>query len=410
MIGTGGDPFAGGIAMSQWINRRVLAVAGIVVVLIVGFFALRWLINKPAESVIGAISSKSIAAAWANAISQFAIEPVFPPEEDLTVGDVLAYVVADNDPDLLRVEQVEAIDARSPFLRRAVKLAHANVRKVLEETYSQLPVFPVSANVPVGDKPRDPDAKPVPAVARLFSGEVPESYLPRVAIPTIKTEGKNSAGGAVIANGQGSASFVGGNEGSEVFHLSDTSTYGLPSARAMEALKSYCLDERTKDDCRESTVRRYLQPIIGDRIYARYLDPQGREFYPVQVGLVIVSRVYLARSIVYRIREGRAQNLGVFASLFQGAGDNADNAAPEPPPLPPSGGDGATDDALRKRIDDLENQVKRMRSGAGFSSRSSTSAETAFDTGQLVRPVAVGFRYVQFEFPKDENKTKDEKQ
>jgi hypothetical protein len=94
--------------MPKWINQRALLAAGLVVVLIAGFFALRWLGRESAESVIGAKSSKSIAAAWADAILQFAIQPVFPPEEDLTVGDVLAYVVADNDPDpRVRERQVD---------------------------------------------------------------------------------------------------------------------------------------------------------------------------------------------------------------------------------------------------------------------------------------------------------------
>ena len=33
--------------------------------------------------------------AWGDAIGQFKIEPVFPPEEDVAVGDVLAYVIDD---------------------------------------------------------------------------------------------------------------------------------------------------------------------------------------------------------------------------------------------------------------------------------------------------------------------------
>ncbi len=290
-----------------------------------------------------------------------------------------------------------------------MKVAHVNVRKKLQDTYAELPIFPGSVNVLVSDKQSpNPEMKSAPPVARLFLGEVPESHLPRVAIPSLKTEGKNSAAGGIAVSGQGSASFGGSNEGSEEFHLSEVSTYGLPSARAMESLNEYC--KETKDDCRESTVRRYLQPIVGDRIYAKILDPQGKEFYPIQVGLVVVSRVYLARSIVHRRREGRAQNVGLFGSLF-GAGNKVDDATPEPPTATPSGGGGnaATDDSLIKRVDELEKQLARMRTGAWVSSRSSASSESAFDTGQLVRPVAVGFRYVQFQFPKDEDKPKDEK-
>jgi hypothetical protein len=53
---------------------------------------------------------------------------------------------------------------------------------------------------------------------------------------------------------------------------------------------------------------------------------------------------------------------------------------------------------LKKRIDELEKQIARIQTGGGFSANSSANAESAFDTGRLIRPVAFGFRYVPFEF------------
>jgi len=105
-----------------------------------------------------------------------------------------------------------------------------------------------------------------------------------------------------------------------------------------------------------------------------------------------VNRVYLARSIVHRRTDGRAQSGSFFGSLFQSSENKPDKPAE-------SGETGSSADAaLKKRIDELEKQVASMRTGGGFSSQTSASAESAFDTGRLPRPVAFGFRYVAYDF------------
>jgi hypothetical protein len=392
--------------MPRWLNQRALVVGGFVAVAILGFFAVRWL-AEPAEGQ----STKSLSAAWGEAIQKFGIEPVFPPEEDLAVGDVLAVIIQDNDPlpekrtDSQSLE-ADAIDFRTPFLKRSVKLAHVDVRQELEDAYAMLSIFPAVVNVQMSDKPpADPAVKLPPqlSVVRAFTKEVLQSHLPLAAFASLKTAANSNAAGGLSAN-QGSASFGASNQGYEEFHLSDVSTYGLPSARALEQLNKYCANQRTKDDCQEATVRRHLQPLIGDRIFTKYLNPQGNEFNAVEVGIVIVSRVYLARSIVHRRRHGRAQSGSFFAWLFPETGSKTEGVTPEQPaPTPaPSAGNATTDDALKKRIEDLEKQVARMRTGGGLSSQSSSSDESEFDTGRLDRPVAFGLRFVRYEFSKDE--------
>jgi hypothetical protein len=404
--------------MPPWLRQYLPILIGFIIVVAVGFYAVRWLASKPAES----LPTKSLAAAWGEAIQKFGIDPVFPPEEDLTVGDVLAVIIQDNDPlpekrtDTQSLE-AESIDFRTPFLKRSVKIAHVDVRKELEEAYNKLATFPGSVKAQADDKQppgTDPKSPPQNNVVRQFTKEVLESNLPRAAFANLKSAANANAAGAITANNQASASYGASNQGYEEFRLSEVSTYGLPNARALEQLNKYCSDQQTKDDCRESIIRRYLQPLIGDRIYTKYLDPQGNEFNAVEIGIVIVNRVYLARSIVHRRREGREQSGGILTSLFSGGGNKTNGATPEQPaPAPaPSGrsGDTQSDDPLKKRIDELEKEVARMRTGGGISSQSSSSDESEFDTGRLDRPVAFGFRYVRFEFPKDDNKTSDGKQ
>jgi hypothetical protein len=379
-------------------------VGGFVVVATAGFFFLRWLAHEPPANP----STKSLAAAWGEAIQTFGIEPIFPPEEDLVVGDVLAVILQDNDPLPVKRSdaqsetlEAEPIDFRTPFLKRTVKLAHVDVREELEKNYAKLSTFPGSAAAISAAAAAD--GQPPPGgIVRLFTKGVTESNLPRAAFASLKSAANRNVAGAIITNEQASASYGGSNQGYEEFQLSEVSTYGLPSARALDQLNTYC--EQQADDCRESTVRKHLQPLIGDRIFAKYLDPQGREFNAVDVGIVIVNRVYLARSIVHRRREGRLQSGGFFASLFSNAGERPSAVTTEqPPPAPAAGGtasQGTPEEALKKRLDELEKQVARMRTGTGFSTQSSASAESAFDTGRLDRPVAFGYRFVRFEFPK----------
>ncbi len=392
-----------------WSKAWLLYVAGFVVVATAGFFFLRWLVNEPPANP----STKSLAAAWGEAIQTFGIEPIFPPEEDLVVGDVLAVILQDNDPHPVKRSdahsetlEAESIDFRTPFLKRTVKLAHVDVRLELEKNYAKLSTFPGSAAA--SSTAAGADAKSPPGgVLREFTKDVLESNLPRAAFASLKSAANRNVAGAIITNEQASASYGGSNQGYEEFQLSEVSTYGLPSARALDQLNTYCAEQA--DDCRKSTVRKHLQPLIGDRIFAKYLDPQGKEFNAVDVGIVIVSRVYLARSIVHRRREGRLQSGGFFASLFSNAGERTNTTTPEQPPPPPpvSGGtasQGTPEEALKKRLDELEKQVARMRTGTGFSTQSSASAKSAFDTGRLDRPVAFGYRFVRFEFSKADEK------
>lgn len=375
--------------MPPWLNMKALYVVAFVAVGIAGFFFIRWLTSEPPEIP----SSKSLAAAWGEVIQQFKIEPVFPPEEDLVVGDVLAYVVADNDP--APVEQgvaVDTIDYRLPFLNRGVKLDHVNVRQELEGNYGGFSAFP---DAPVaGDKqPTSGDATTLPQgnVVRLFTKDVLESNLPRAVFARLKSSVSNSAAGGIVANDQASARYGRSNEGFEEFQLGDVSTYGLPSARALLKLEKHCTDSLTKDVCQEATVRKHLRRVVGDRIFRKYLNRQGEEVYAIEVGLVIVNRVYLARSIVHRRTDGRAQSGSFFGSLFQSSENKAKPAE--------SGETGSSADAaLKKRIDELEKQVASMKTGGGLSSQTSASAESAFDTGRLPRPVAFGFRYVAYDF------------
>jgi hypothetical protein len=168
-------------------------------------------------------------------------------------------------------------------------------------------------------------------------------------------------------------------------------------------LNEYCKKDDTKDDCNEETYRQYLWPILGNRIYVKNLGLDGKDVYAVDIRLVIVNRVYLARSIVHRRLTGRSEGGGFFAGLFSG-GKGGSEPPPQEQPPSPNASTVPTDETLRKQIEDLQNQVSRMQQGGGLSARQSASDASEFDTGRLDRPVAFGFRYVMYGRAKDDNK------
>ena len=107
-----------------------------VVLLAAGVAGMRWLVSDPLQETAEAVNLED---EWANTIRKIGIEPVFPPEEDLTVGDVLAVVVKDNKPDADTDDVKITAQLRSP--KRAIKLAHIDVRDALIETYALLPLL-----------------------------------------------------------------------------------------------------------------------------------------------------------------------------------------------------------------------------------------------------------------------------
>lgn len=197
-------------------------------------------------------AQQSLQENWDSTIRKFGIEPVFPPEEDLTVGDVLAVIVADNEDDPEFREK--KVDKRSPFLKRSVKLAHIDVRQALDEAYAMLPVFTTPAGpLPVVQQSPNPiRTPPTRSVSRRFAQDVLQGDLPRAAFPSLKIQGVNTVGAGFSAWPRGAASYAESTHGLEELHLTEVRTYGLPTAHALSLLEAYCKYKKTL------TVRSFL--------------------------------------------------------------------------------------------------------------------------------------------------------
>jgi hypothetical protein len=239
-------------SLLNWVPsvRRWWAIPVVLAVLLAGFFITRQLGGMASH---GPISEASIEENWTRTIKGLGVSPIFPPEEDLVVGDVLAVVVRDVDLD--SHVQTDAI-AKRPFVTRTVKLAHVDVAAELDAAYRNLPVFPATVGTVLPLRS---------GVARAFSDAVLLGNLPRAAFPRLKIQGVSNAESAVSGGGS-SASFGAGSQQVEEFELSDVRAYGLPSVVALQSFEDFCAKPETAEVCRETTARKHLQRVVGDRI------------------------------------------------------------------------------------------------------------------------------------------------
>ena len=330
----------------------------------------------------------SIELNWSNTIESLGVAPVFPPEEDLVVGDVLALIVRDAD--------IDSHDPGNPvskraLITRAVKLAHVDeVGVMLEKAYAHLPVFPDKATTP---KLRD-------SVARNFADAVLLEDLPRAAFPRLRIQGVSSAGAGIGADGKGSANYAAASQQMEEFELTEVRTYGLPSVAAQQVFDKYCSEN--DDVCNQATARKHLESVIGNRINDKIQNEKSGDFeFAVSIEILMVYRVYLTSSIVDLRRIAQSQSGGLMAFWPFRSSQEAAPAAPvavaATSPAAAPGDLAGQINALNNKLAELQQDLDRLKNAGAFNYRSSSGNEASLE-GKFVRPVAIGYRSVKHDF------------
>ena len=384
------------------VRSRWIGVVFIVAVLVAGFFVVRHLGGTASQR---GFADASIEENWNRTIKGLGVSPIFPPEEDLVVGDVLAVVVADVDLD--SHVQTNTV-AKRAFVNRTVKLAHVDISQALDAAYQNLPVFPATVGTVLPLRS---------GVARAFSDAVLLGNLPRAAFPRLKIQGVSNAAAGVTADGSGSASYGAGSQQVEEFELSDVRAYGLPSVIALQLFDAFCAKPETADVCQEATARKHLQRVVGDHINQRFVDDRSGDYrYALEVEIVMVYRVYLTGSIVDLRRSADSQKGGLSALWPFGSSQSTAPAAPARYAAPPAttygapaaataaaapAGGNASDQtiqALTDRLTEVEQKLANVKNGGALSYQSFFGNESSLE-GKFERPVAIGYRSVRHDFP-----------
>jgi hypothetical protein len=383
-------------ARSSFVWRMIAWCIGSIAVVVLVVAGVRWLSSvKPAspEDV-----DTSLEAQWDSTIRRLGIgiEPVYPPEEDLSVGDVFATVVADDQR--FPSEGPARIVSSTPFLGKSVKIGHVDVAKELAEVYAGTPLFPETSSRPQGSAGGGGNAgsgSAPSAPVDLFGRHAARTDLPRAAFPglTIYHTGSAAAGAAPAKHGW--FDFGAANQSSQKLVLGAVETYGLDAVTADAALTRYCNAAETKVRCTEDVVRRQLRSVVGDHVLDKFVDNAAHDFrYSVTVSVVMVSRVYLAREILEEWSTSGAEGGAAQVALK--------TSSPASAPEPTSGGDtpGAS---VERRVGDVEKQLANLQQGGALVYRTAAGTDILLDQ-KFPRPVAVGYRSVSYDFPSTSTK------
>jgi hypothetical protein len=371
----------------------------------------RWL-SSPTTAQGDFTEDLSVEAQWNITISRLGIEPVYPPQEDIAVGDVYAVVVGGKGR-LTDLQPQEKIANSEPFLRKAIKLAHVPVQDQLREAYSFLPVFPeFGQSDQRGAANNGSKRDDRPEANDLFRNGQRRTALPQAAFPgiSISFTGSAAVGGAVGSRGMlGLFSYGASHKAEQKVELRSVETYGLPSLIAYEALKSYCSKQLNVEVCTEKTARQHLKSVFSHILDQSYNPNKGELYYNYPVRIIMIDRVFYAREILERSVAESAESGSGSGGLERGASDNRSapsGGAPTQPSVTPGDRTSEAISALEGRLNDLDKRLATIQQGSAVEYRSQNGREILLDQ-KFSRPIAFGYRSVVYDFSDQVTKPAD---
>jgi hypothetical protein len=357
--------------------RYVAFVAAAIAFIVILAAATQW-----ASSV--APVEQSIAQQWNDAIKRLGFEPVYPPVEDIAVGDVFAIITEDAAANTIPGE---------PFAGRSIKLVHLDLTEDIENAYRQMYQFPDTIVRPAQSSLIWQQSV---AQGSLFKAPAARTALPLVLFPQFTIARSRQASGEGGLTGLWQAGFGSAGSSSELIdvRISGTETYGIPAIPAEIRLLNFCSDKSTQHYCSDKGLRRQLSIIVGSKINDAIKDPKtGSESPRFSVELALVSRVFMTRSIETSIRSQSASSA---------QGNLAQRAAWGTSESP-----GVADGKNEKPDAQPEQQSKQGQpavvgngqmdaSGAKIAIQRETSSGVLLPDTVTARPVVIGFKSVRW--------------
>ena len=276
-----------------WIGPGIGALVSVLLLVAVLTFGMRTVAREADDNLI---------ADWNRTISKLGIEPVFPPEEDIYVGDIFAVVTKDrynDDTDKSNSSHLQ----KKALAGRAVKLDHFDVTDIIKQYYSQLPIFADTTTRPVSER----DVWAQLPEDDMFDHQSQRKTLALAAFPGFSIKHSKAASSDASSSWLGRLRLSLERNDSEEFQIPFAETYGLPTMLAAGILERYCTDPFTGDVCLDSNLRKHLSFVLGDSVQERLAPGQDFRF---NVEIELVNRVYLTRAINRRRGEGSSNELG----------------------------------------------------------------------------------------------------
>lgn len=320
-------------------------------ILAAGFVIWQYFTFKEEEPVTAA----SIAASWNSSIAKLGIIPVFPPEEDLHVGDVWAVI--------------EDAYENQAILGKAVRIAHISLREDMKREASlRRPTFSTTVEIENGKKIRKQDNYEVEVVGADNKIRLSLALFPGITI----NKTRNSSG--VVERIGLNLGLSGGRSDIEEINIPVSETYGVAAGIAAARLDIWCKDPATQIYCSDEFVRRVMAFGVDERVLA---TKDGA--YIAKIQLRLVNRVFMTREIEHR----RARDFALNATARAAA-------LPAEAELAAAG----TAPSSEARIRSLEERVSALLRGGAGANYSSADSNALSLKQVLERPVVFGFRAV----------------
>jgi hypothetical protein len=346
-------------------------IASLSIFIIASVIAAAWLGPESGDS--------QVIEEWNSTISKLGIDPVFPPEEDVAVGDI--YAVLD--------DRAGQPSSRTALALRSIKLDHKDLTKDIDLVNKESYLFP---DTPPRPEDQNQPWKQLPNTAGIMSHPVNRTTLPIAAFPGFTIRQQSSIGGGLL--GWLSTTFGFQSDRGVELNIPVAETYGIPSIIAAGELEQFCSDKDYPNRCTDQTLRRHLA-FVTQRAFELKSNktdasnpglvsaetskdtklqapPTDRYKYPLEV--VLVNRVYLARYIDQHVRDTRSAKSSI----------SSPKAGKQPPEEAPKGGEQHTDAG------------RDNGAALSFSRDDGQSIKQTF-----LRPVVIGYRAVK-RIPKED--------
>jgi hypothetical protein len=238
-----------------------------------------------------------IATAWNESIQRLGIFPVYPPAEDIYVGDVWAIISQVFPEATTQQAENELKVQRSTLLGKSVRIGYIDLRSQMVDANKGHPVFDTTTEPKLGYRPQTPFELPVTDTDAVNRIRLSLAAFPGVTI-THKTKLAASTAWAV-----GEVTAARGDDRLEEIRIPVAETYGVPTAAAFYKLDQWCADPKTKILCSDEYVRRIMAYAVSNKVLAT-----NNNSYTTQIELRLITRVYLMREIVHRRLSGIASD------------------------------------------------------------------------------------------------------
>jgi hypothetical protein len=341
--------------------------------------------------------TNSIIDEWRATMQRIGLDPVYPPQEDVFVGDVYVVVTWDND-----------MPQKSPLVGKSVNVARIDMNKALQQAYRSGYTFP--------DSTARPQAEGAPWLQQAAPGSIFESgaerkNLPLVLLPgfTIARARQASAGGGWLTSAFSALGAVEGEGQSTVeLKIPYAETYGVPSLVASQYLDDFCKDPASRGVCTHQGARNELLSNVGSEVTDRVKCPgpaatapcleEEKRPYRLDVEIVLINRVYMTRSIETVTRS--SSNFGAQAKATVKIAEELRQMQAAAPAAPAANASPVEIDATRRALEDQKARLEALTAqlsaapGASAGMRSGDASSISI-TQNLQRPVVIGYRAVK---------------